>query len=83
MEKLVEDIEKYCLCGYNGKMLTYNDNMTACYVAVWCTKNDVRVDTANWDTLIDYLWEHLDSKKLALEFENKNDFDMSCGRHLC
>ena len=80
---LVEDINNYCIAGYSDVQFTYNDITMACVITTFCLKNDISVDTYNWDTMISYLWEHLDKKKLSLEFTDEDDFDLSCGRYLC
>lgn len=80
---LVEDINNHCNCRYRECVIGYDDKFVANFITVWCLKNDIHTDTLNWDILIDYLWENLDSTKLMLTFEDKYDFDLSCGRYLC
>ena len=79
---LVDDIEQHCSCRYRECVIGYDDKFIANFITVWCLKNDIHTDTYGWDILIDYLWEHLDKTKLTLTFEDKADFDMSCGRYI-
>lgn len=53
----------------------YNETLMKDLVVAYALSHDILVDTAQWDEMVDYLWENLPTNWLEYSFENKEHFD--------